>query len=464
MNKMKKGIISFLAIVLCLGMLAEYGIAAANIPPDVPTAENPPPSGDVTSAPMSTSKSVLVSTSSSAPISTFSNEELQMLQALQFDDYRNMKISEFQNRVWELTDTQEYSRLLNRLSKDEALYALRDRDETAAFIYYVLEPLTKEKWRSHTYSGSTESDFSAWEDNARLEYTYTLAILAADQIKVKDYCDLRIGVKDAMDHMLRNRMKEELQSEKYMFAELNTFVEGILLDFQSPELTVAIEYAYFPLSAAEENTQGTTSDGDIEQRTIPNGTESDYQSLLALKTPDYQDISLATFNAALLAWADEDYERMERIDEDSRFDDFKVLLSEEDRSFIELTVFLSGHENGQAVRSVYTGMPENDPWYDQYLPMRFGASGGRSGWCSLYYQFSWHISDKEAVTVGERDRQIAGMMKAVLDFWNETSTEELLKMSKADIVVKLGEIAEAYSTSNITIIISENQVGFESIM
>ncbi len=95
--------------------------------------------------------------------------------------------------------------------------------------------------------------------------------------------------------------------------------------------------------------------------------------------------------------------------------------------------------------------------------MRFGASGGRSGYCSLYYQFSWHISDKEAATVGERDRQISGMMRAVRDFWNEADTEELLKMSEADIVAKLQEIAGAYSTSNVVITIDNEQVHFERI-
>ena len=373
-----------------------------------------------------------------------------MLQALQFGDYRHMNIAEFQNKVWELTDTPAYSELLSRLSKDEALYAKRDSDELAAFLYYVLEPLTKENWQSHTYSGAAASDFPAGEDNATLEYTYTLTILDAAKVMVKDYCDTRVNVKEAMNSMMLGRMKEELQSEEYMGAELKTLVEGILSDFQTPELAVAIEYAYFPLSTAEENTRGNGSGNDVEheQRTAPNGTQADYQSLLALKTPDYQDMSLADFNAALLAWADADYERMVRVEEDDRYDDFKVPLSEDD---------------AQAVRSVYTGMPENDPWHDQYLPMRFGASGDRAGWCSLYYQFSWHIADKAAVTVGERDRQLSGMMKAVQDFWNEADTAELLKMNEADIVAKLQEIMGTYSTSNITITTSEEDVTFENI-
>lgn len=396
---------------------------------------------------------------------SFSEEDYEKLMALQFDDYRHMTITEFQNKVWETTDTPEYNELLNRFSKDETLYALRDSDETAAFIYYVLEPLTKEKWQTHTYSGAATSDFPAGEDNARLEYTYTLTILAADKVKVKDYCDTQVGVKDAMNSMMLNRMKEQLQSEEYMLAELKTFVDGILPDFQTPELAVDIEYVYFPLPVEAENGQGTGSDNDVDQgqRTTPNSTESDYRSLLALKTPDYPDMSLADFNAALFHWADEDHERMERIDEDGRWDDCQVPLSEDERSFVEWTVFLSGMENGQAVRSAYTGKPENDPWHYQQLPPRFGASGGRSGYCALYYHFSWHITDKESITVGERDRQISGMMKAVQDFWNETDTEELLKMSETDVVAKLLEIMGAYSTNNITITTSEDDVQFENI-
>lgn len=452
---MKKLLSIILAILLTISVFT--GCAKQNPLPEktnVPAQSDEPSN---TNAPASTPKK------EGMPDDAFSREDYQKLLALQFGDYRHMKISEFQNKVWEMTDTPEYRELLSRLSKDEALYALRDSDETAAFIYYVLEPLTKEKWQSHTYSCATKSDLPAGEDNARLEYTYTLTILAPDKVMVKDYCDTRVGVRDAMNSMMLNRMKEELQSEEYMLAELKTFVEEILPHFQTPELTVAIEYAYFPLSAGPEDGQGAGMDSDVnrEQRACVNGTESDYRSLLALKIPDYQDMSLADFNAALLAWADEDYERMERIDEDDRFDDFKVPLSEDERSFVEWTVFLSGKENAKYVQSVYNENQENDPWHDQYLPMRFGASGGRSGYCSLYYQFSWHISNKEAVTVGERDRQISSMMKAVRDFWDKADTEELLKMSEADIVAKLQEIAAEYSTSNVIITINEEQVQIE---
>lgn len=54
-------------------------------------------------------------------------------------------------------------------------------------------------------------------------------------------------------------------------------------------------------------------------------TEEDYRSLLALKTPNYQNMSIADF------------------------------LTAEELSFVKLTVFLSGMENGKYVQSIYSG-------------------------------------------------------------------------------------------------------------
>lgn len=397
---------------------------------------------------------------SSAPAASFSQEDYQMLLALQFDDYRHMKISEFQNKVWEITDTPEYSELLSRLSRDEALYALRDSDETAAFIYYVLEPLTKEKWQTHTYSEAAASDFPAWEDNAALEYSYTLTILDADKVMVKDYNDMRLGVKDMMRDILRNRTKEELQNETLMLTELKTYVDEILPYMQTPELSVAIEFAYFPLTAADGEAQGMEFDNDAEQRRSQNGTEEDYRTLFTLKTSGYEKLPLSDFNRALLEWTNENPERMERILEDTVWDDFQIALTAEELSFVKLTVFLSGMENGKEIQSSCAGQPIC-PYYEEELPQKLANENGAAAWCSLYYRFSYSISDEEAVTVGERDCQIGGMINAVQEFWNNADIEDILKMSESDIAQELEQLAAKYSTDHITISTDEQQVHFE---
>ncbi len=200
-----------------------------------------------------------------------------------------------------------------------------------------------------------------------------------------------------------------------------------------------------------------------ERREYPNGTEEDYRSLLDLKTADYQSRSVADFNMDLLEWANESYERMERINIDIAQQDFSVNLDSDELIFAALTTWLSGVENGKYVQSINTGRKEEDPGYNQYLPSKTAEENGYGAWCDLFYQFSYHIADKETLTVGERDYCIGSMMNGIQDFWNETDLEEMLSMTKDDVISKLKEIAEEYSNDDISITIYEDSVGFEKM-
>ena len=206
-----------------------------------------------------------------------------------------------------------------------------------------------------------------------------------------------------------------------------------------------------------------TIEEEQESREYPNGTEEDYRSLLELKTADYQARSVADFNMDLLEWANESYERMERINIDIAQQDFSVNLDSDELSFVALTTWLSGVENAKYVQSINTGRKEEDPGYNQYLPSKTAEENGYNAWCDLFYQFSYHIADKETLTVGERDYCIGSMMNGVQDFWNETDLEEMLSMTKDDVISKLKEIAEEYSNDDISITIYEDSVGFEKM-
>ena len=206
-----------------------------------------------------------------------------------------------------------------------------------------------------------------------------------------------------------------------------------------------------------------TKEEEQKRREYPNGTEEDYRSLLELKTADYQTRSVADFNMDLLEWANESYERMERINIDIAQQDFSVNLDSDELIFVALTTWLSGVENGKYVQSINTGRKEEDPGYNQYLPSKTAEENGYGAWCDLFYQFSYHIADKETLTVGERDYCIGSMMNGIQDFWNETDLEEMLSMTKDDVISKLKEIAEEYSNDDISITIYEDSVGFEKM-
>ena len=153
---------------------------------------------------------------------------------------------------------------------------------------------------------------------------------------------------------------------------------------------------------------------------------------------------------------------MERIDADMLFNDFQVSLSEEELAFIRLTVFLSGTENGKFVQSNYTSDPVADPVYQESLPQKVDKSNEKAPmWCDFGYCFSYHIANQETLTVGERDRCIGGMITAVKEFWNDTTLENLLTMTKNDMISRLNSLAAEYSTDDIVITISAQQVHFD---
>lgn len=397
------------------------------------------------------------------PDTTFTSEEYEKLLALQFDGYKDMTVSNFQKRVWELTDTEEYRDLLERVSKSEALYGLRDTDETAAFLYYVLEPLTAEKWQSRSYSGYAASAFPYPADHASLEYTFTLTVLDADALTIREYSAARLGLISGMQDIMTTKKEEELLETNVdlMLTALQTDTGKLIEQLQTEKLGVSVEYAYFPLSPQNDNSGKACSDTAEEKRRYSNGTEEDYRSLLTLKTPDYQDIPLADFNSALLEWTNENRETMDRISEDTSWDDFQVTLSNEELSFVKLTVFLSGMENGKAIQSIYTGTQPESPCYSEYLPQKTTNENGIAAWCDLYYQFSYSVSETEAVTVGERDRQVRGVVNAIHAFWNDTDIENLLKMEESDMVAELQKIVTIHSTENIAITTDDEQVHFE---
>lgn len=511
----------------------------------------------------------------------FTPEEYDKLRALQFDGYENMTVAEYQNKVWRLTDTEEYRDLLDRFSKlsdrfpvQETFYENPYTADMAYYLIYVLEPLTAERWRKRDFggyvsSGQTNPSEDVMSDMAVLEYEATLTILDADKLTVGEYINTRFAVAEAIEDTVfsADYSAGELADEEYMQIVINDTMTALTAEFSTDELQADVEWVYQPLGAevymsevyAEEEIQkevreqweallkpytpfGLTyeydakayeckmyfqgkevrgimdeyqdtwitahagigyaedaielytvyEDGQLtglraanekeqeewtlrrrqttdgyhdtseEVREFLPGTKEDYQSILSLKKSGYQQMSLADFNSMLLEWGNEHSDSYDRIACDTIWNDFRVSLSDEDKEFIVRTVSLSGNENAMAVRSYYTGRTEEDASLGGDLTKTPDGDEAAYVWCHMYYGFSYHISDKEKVTVGERDRCIGGMLMGIQDFWDQTDIEDILKMDKADIIKKLNELAKKYSTKNVTITVrAEDQIGFE---
>lgn len=545
----------------------------------------------------------------------FTQEEYDKLMALRFDGYEDMTVSEFQDKVWALTDTPEYRDLLERFSQSEAFYEKRNTDDRASFLFHVLDPLSGDKWQERDFSGAisvsgidSPRQQNATYDMAILEYVMTVTILDADSLTVGSYVDIRLELADQISNYLAGCMTEELADEELMQGVIDSLISELTAGFSTEDIRVDVEWVYRPLEAyrteggdtpeegwdweaeyqrqqeevraleAEYQRQqeeeraleaeyqkereeqreevlkpympfGLTSEYDVqadeykmyfqgkevrgivdekrgiwitehsgigeniyaedsievyavydedgnltglraatgkeqeewnlkrrqttdgwhdvseEVREFRPGTNEDYDLILSLKKSDYGKMSLADFNSDLLAWGNEHSDSYDRIECDRIWDDFRVNLSEEDKEFITRTVRLSGTENAMVVRSLYRGKTEEeaeDVSIGDTLTKNPGEEAPQLTWCQMYYSFSYHVSDKEKVTVGERDRAIGGMLDGIEDFWEQTDIEELIKMNKSDIIEKLNELAKKYSTKNITITIAkDDQIGFE---
>lgn len=305
---MKRYLSLILAVLLIVGALAgcgEQGNTPSPTNPDIP-----------------------ISTRATLPAdSAFASDEYEKLLVLQFDGYEGMTVAEFRDKVGATTDTKEYTNLFDQLSENTALQDLKDTDEDAKFLFYIL-PLASDDWQTRSYSGEVTSPYTG--EKARLEYSFTLTILDADVLTIKDYNDARLSVMGVMQDTLKNKTKEELRDEAAIKADIQFQVDYLLQNInQTAELNAAIEFAYFPLPTAGEIQQvsGANEQEETEPRRAEYGTREDYQALLALKTSDYASMSIADFNAKLLAWADEDFSRMERVDADMLCNDFQVSFS-----------------------------------------------------------------------------------------------------------------------------------------
>ncbi len=240
---MKKYLSFVLAVLLIVGLLAGCGEQGNTPAPD--------------------NSSIPIRTQATLPADgSFTSQEYEKLLELRFDGYEEMTVAEFRGKVGASTDTKEYTDLFEQLSKDTALQELKDTDEDAEFLFYIL-PLAGDDWKTRSYSGEVTSSYTG--DKARLEYSFTLTILNPDVLLVKDYNDTRLGVMSVMQDTLRNKTKDELRDETAIKADVQFQIDHLLQDTnQTAELSAAIEFAYFPLPAAGEKQQvsGANEQGD----------------------------------------------------------------------------------------------------------------------------------------------------------------------------------------------------------
>ena len=392
-------------------------------------------------------------------VSNLSAEEFEQITALKLDGYENMSISDYQNKVWEITDTVEYRNLLDRILNDDALYKQKDRNAIASYLFNILEPLTSERWQEKEFGGYVQTNYKEASDNALLEYSFIMTIKNPQLITVGQYDKTRLSIKDELDVIINDKTLEELQDEVSMNKYISSKIESIKNQYNSDVLKVDLNYSYHPLSGLKADNTIEAPVEEYEEGQYPNATREDYQSLLALKTPNYKTMSVSDFNRNLMEWANENYNRFERIAMDYTREDYKIPLSKEEKNFIELTVWASGTENAELVKSLHTSEHIQNPILNVELPRKgYYSENESSTWCSGSYQLSYYIKNKDILSIGERDNYLSNVLSEIKRFWDDTEIHIMIKMDKKEIEKKFSDIAIKSCNDKITFSIVEGQV------
>lgn len=466
------------------------------------------------------------------PGEEFTKEESKKLFSLWIDDYEEMSVADYRDKMNKIMDEPGMSDLVERFADSDLIYEINDDKEAKAlevfndYFFYIFRPLTAEKERE--FGGSASKGIEgAPADPAVFEYSFSLHITDAENLKVGEYDDIRKRTDAALRNILNGCTTEELCDVRLMKAfldretsllavELSTkdlqvkvtdydfspfpaeMLEDLALHNESneqseklwdetlsPYISFGLEWTYTPdyeggevkmtwqgkevrgifdekekvwitehtgnstyssdaieLHAVYENGKLTglrpASDEEEEEWNLVRernasgyqpAADAEYWSLLALKTPGYEKLSVAEFDSVLLDWANENHESLERILTDSGLDDYRADLSEEEKNFIALTVMLSNEENCRMVESLNTGQTEKICCYGNFHEDK----EIEGAWCSLWYQLNYRIPDKERLTVEERDLCIGNIQKEIQKLWAETDIEQLMMMSEEDV-------------------------------
>lgn len=397
----------------------------------------------------------------------FSVEEYEKLNALRFDGYEDMSVSEYRNSALAAVSTEEYRSLLDDFFGSKTLYEQRNSNETASFLFYVLKPLTSMGWMKMDFNGIVLEENTALEpkETQGLHYNLNLSVLNVNDLTVGEYVGTVHGVTAGLQKILKEMSKEKsvnMEGRKELIAQA---VETLAKEWSSYKLKVDIDFIYNPVNLQEDEYSDQEewvkrkhynsdislrfSYAEIKQksREEPYGTKEDYASLLSLKKPGYEQMSLEEFDREVLNWKVANYESYKRIQNDWLLDDFRVEFSPEDKDFITHTVRMA-----EVTNSTKAQHPSDDGiGFTVGLVVEHEGEEKRYIWNYMYSAFSYYATDMNTVTVGERDRCVGGMMDAIEQFWNETATEDFINMKNGDFDAKLHKLAEEYSSNNISI-------------
>lgn len=400
----------------------------------------------------------------------FTAEEYGMLNALRFDGYEDMSVAGYRDRVLAVASTDEYREMLGRFFMDEKLYDMRGKDELSTFVFYALRPLTAQWWtESYFYGCILPEDIALPQKEMQgLGYGISLYVSNADDLSVGEYVDTVCGMTEGLSKVMDGKSEEELADEAYMTDEIQQAVELLQKEWSNYKLRAGVEFEYKPIDGREEAQPEREIEkwkrrySDEMMYYVPTarensgyepGTEEDYRKILLLRQPgySYEKMSVEEFDRILQGWSVKNYESYDRIMNDILLDDFQVELSEEEKRFITHTINIAATSNSAMSNgSNFEGL-EQGILLNLFFDKNSAVNRSAYVWDNMNCHVSYYVTDKDTVTVGERDRCIGGMMDEVERLWKEMDAGAVLEMKRGDFQSKMVNLTKKYSSKEITL-------------
>lgn len=189
------------------------------------------------------------------PGEEFTKEESQKLFSLWIDDYEEMSVADYRDKMNKIMDKPGMSDLIKRFADSDLIYEMNDDKEARAleafsdYFFYIFRPLTAEKGEEREFGGSVSKGIEDMSvDPAVFEYSFSLHITDEETLKAGQYGNIRKRADTALRNILNGCATEELCDAELMRAFLEEEISLLTVNLSTEDLQVNVmDYDFSPL-------------------------------------------------------------------------------------------------------------------------------------------------------------------------------------------------------------------------
>lgn len=381
------------------------------------------------------------------------DDKYNKLLALRFEDYENMTVAEYRNKVWDIIGQDEaaYFELLNHIP--ESWEDIKQTDRDVYFILNVLTPIIAEKWETWNFGGN-----KVW-DTGKIEYGASYTILDADTLTMGERNQAIEGINADISNFVEGKSKSELTDETAIQTLLEAESKKWVKKYSDPSLKVAFSFLSFRAEVINEQELENVSIPlkKAEENELENATSEDFTLFLSLKTKGYEKLSVADFNKEIVVTMEDDgkypQKVFEKINNSLKSGTYPVTLTQQDLHFLSITLNASITENAVKHMQQYTDEVmrpyiSNSINRELTTPISGGNTEMTTFQATIEYTLCYDILDENNLTVAERDRALMGLINGVRAFIYSKSEDELVG-GKAALESKIDRLEKQYSNKQI---------------